>query len=76
MLNYKPISVDRARVEYFRTIKAVKSAENGIERDRARTSQRRATQVLQNAQRIERNRKQSIERAKKRRRIDWNVAVY
>ena len=76
MLNYKPISVDRARVEYFRTIEAVKLAENEIERDRARTSQRRATQVLQNAQRIERNRKQSMERAKKRRRIDWNVDVY
>lgn len=73
MLHYKPISVDRARVQYFQAVDAVRFAENEIERDKARTGQRKATQVLQHAQRIERSRKESIARAKKRRRVDWNL---
>jgi hypothetical protein len=32
--------------------------------------------VLQNAQRMERNRKDMQARAKQRRRVDWNVAVF
>jgi len=76
MLNYKPISVDRARVQYFQAIDAVKSAEGARERDIAKSGQRKATQVLQNAQRLERNRKDMQARAKQRRRVDWNVAVF
>jgi len=76
MLNYKPITVERARVQYFQAVNDVNQAEGSIERDKARTAQRRATQVLQNAMRIDRNKKEAQARAKKRRRIDWNVAVY
>ncbi len=76
MLHYKPISVDRARMQYFRAVDAVKFAENGIERDKAKSGQRKATLVLQNAQRIARNHKAARERAKLRRRVDWNVAVF
>ncbi len=73
MLHYKPISVDRARMQYFQAVDAVKFAGNEIERDKAKSGQRKATQVLQNAQRIDRNRKESIARAKTRRRVDWNL---
>ena len=76
MLNYKPISVDRARVQYFQAVNDVNQAVGGIERDKARSAQRRATQVLQNAQRIDRIKKEAQARAKKRRRVDWNVAVF
>jgi hypothetical protein len=54
----------------------VNQAVGGIERDKARSAQRRATQLLQNAQRIDRNKKEAQARAKKRRRVDWNVAVF
>ncbi|MBT4126506.1 MAG: hypothetical protein HOE43_08940 [Chloroflexi bacterium] len=76
MLNYKPISVDRARVQYFQAIEAVRAAENNIDRDRAKSGQRKATQVLQHAQRMERTKKDQQARAKQRRRVDWNVAVF
>ena len=75
-MNYKPISVERARVRYYQAVNEVKVAPNGIERDRARDSQRKATNVLQHAQRMHRTRKASLERAKQRRRVDWNVAVF
>ena len=76
MLHYKPISVERARMQYFQAVNDVNFATNEIERDKARSTKRRATQTLQNAQRIERNRKESLARAKTRRRHDWNVAVF
>lgn len=76
MLNYKPISVERARVQYFQVVNDVNQAVGGIERDKARKAQRKATQILQNAQRIDRNKKEAQARAKKRRRVDWNVAVF
>ena len=76
MLNYKPISVDRARVQYFQAIEAVRAAENNIDRDRAKSGQRKATQVLPHAQRMERTQKDQQARAKQRRRVDWNVAVF
>lgn len=60
-------------MQYFQAVDAVRFAESGIERDKARSGQRKATQVLQNAQRIERNRKESLARAKSRRRVDWNL---
>ncbi len=75
MLHYKPISVDRARMQYFRAVQEVKFAGNEIERDKAKSGQRMATMTLQNAQRIDRNRKDAIKRAKSRRRVDWNVAL-
>ncbi|MDA1280618.1 MAG: hypothetical protein O3B95_11390 [Chloroflexi bacterium] len=76
MLNHKPISVERARMAYLRSMADINFAENGIERDKARTSHRRATQVLQNAQRMERNQQAARANARRRRRIDWNVAVF
>ncbi|MCZ6539417.1 MAG: hypothetical protein O6922_06290 [Chloroflexi bacterium] len=76
MINFKPISVDRARVQYFQALNDVKFSSNGIERERAREIHRKATFVLQHAQRMERTRKASLERAKQRRRVDWNVAVF
>ena len=75
MLHYKPITVERARMQYFQAANDVNYATNEIERDKARSAKRRATQTLQNAQRIDRNRKESIARAKPRRRVDWNVAL-
>ncbi|MBN4064258.1 hypothetical protein JYU04_00825 [Dehalococcoides mccartyi] len=76
MLHQKPISVDRARMQYFRAVEAVKFSENGIERDKAKSVQRKATVTLQNSQRIARNEKAARLNAKKRRRVDWNVAVF
>ena len=76
MLNYKPISVDRARMQYFKAVDAVRSAEGGRQRDDAKSGQRKATQVLQHAQPMEINRKDMQARAKQRRRVDWNVAVF
>lgn len=76
MLNYKPISVDRARMQYFQAVEAVKFAGNEIERDVAKSGMRKATQVLQHAQRMDRNNKVAMARAKTRRRVDWNVAVF
>lgn len=75
MLHYKPITVERARMQYFQAVNDVNYATNEIERDKARSAKRRATQTLQNAQRIDRNRKDSIARAKTRRRVDWNIAL-
>ncbi len=63
-------------MKYFQAVETVKFAENGIERDKAKSGQRQATQVLQNAQRIERNQKSARDLAKRRRRVDWNVAVF
>lgn len=76
MLNFKPISVDRARVQYFQTMNQSKFASTQIERDIARDDHRKATQTLQHAQRMDRNHKAEIKRAKQRRRVDWNVAVF
>jgi hypothetical protein len=75
MLHNKPISVDRARMQYFQALEAVKIADNEIERDRAKSGQRRANQMLQNAQRVDRNNKNALKLAKSRRRVDWNVAL-
>jgi len=75
MLNYKPISVERARVKYFQAVNEVRFAVGQMERDRARTEQRKSEKVLQHAQRIERGRKESMGRARRRRRMDWNIAV-
>jgi hypothetical protein len=61
---------------HFRTVDTVRLAATGIERDLTKIDQRKATQVLQHAQRIERNRQVSLKRAKARRRVDWNVAVF
>ena len=61
---------------YFRTVDAVRLAAIGIERDLVKIDQRKATQVLQHSQRIERDRQVSLKRAKARRRVDWNVAVF
>ncbi len=76
MLHYKPISVDRARARYFQAMNQVKFASSEIERDRARETHRTATNVLQIAQRMDRTRNAEIKRAKQRRRVDWNVAVF
>ncbi len=76
MINYKPVSVDRARVRYFQALNEIKAAANEIERDRAREIHRKASLVLQHSQRMDRTRKASIDRAKKRRRVNWNVAVF
>jgi hypothetical protein len=73
MLHQKPLSVDRARMQYFQAVQAVNTAPNGIERDRARSAQRKATQMLQNSQRIERGAKAARALAKSRRRVDWNL---
>jgi hypothetical protein len=54
----------------------VKSAEGQHDLDRARETHRKATLVLQHAQRMDRNRQLSIKQAKQRRRVDWNVAVF
>ena len=75
-MNYRPISVDRARVRYFQAVSEVKFASTEIGRERARETHRQATQALQHAQRMDRTRKASFERAKQRRRVDWNVAVF
>ena len=75
MLHQKPISVERARMQYFRAVNDVNVATNEIERDKARSSKRKATQVLQNSQRLERNFKVTMARTKSRRRHDWNVAL-
>jgi hypothetical protein len=63
-------------MQYFQAVDAVRLAENGIEREKAKSGQRQARQALQNAQRIDRNRKVALVRAKTRRRVDWNVAVF
>lgn len=63
-------------MQYFQAADAVRFAENGIEREKAKSAQRQAKQILQNAQRIDRNRKEALTRAKSRRRVDWNVAVF
>jgi hypothetical protein len=76
MLNNKPISVDRARMRYFQAVDAVKQAEGGRERDIAKSGQRKAVQILERAQRMDRNNKAAMAMAKKRRRVDWNVAVF
>ena len=73
---FKPISIERARVQYFRATNEVRFAVGEIERDRAREIRRKAVLILQNAQRIGRNRTAEINRAKQRRRVDWNVAVF
>ena len=75
MLHNKPISVERARMQYFQAVNAVNYATNEIERDKAKSTKRQATRILQNSQRIERNFKASIAQAKSRRRHDWNVAL-
>jgi hypothetical protein len=75
MLHNKPVSVERARMQYFQAVNAVNFATNEIERDKAKSTKRRATQTLQNSQRIERNFKASVAHAKTRRRHDWNVAL-
>ncbi len=76
MLHYKPITVERARVQYFRAVDEIRFAGNEIERDRAKSVKRKAAQMLQNAMRIERNQKDARKRARTRRRVDWNVAVF
>ena len=76
MINYTPISVERARVQYFQAVNGVKFAANEIERERARETRRKATLVLQHAQRMDRTQKVSLARAIQRRRVDWNVAVF
>ena len=76
MFNYKPISVDRARVQYFQSMHQFNAASTGIERDIARDNHRQATRTLKHAQRTDRNHKAEYKRAKERRRVDWNVAVF
>jgi hypothetical protein len=61
---------------YFRAHNAVNTAATEMERDMARTEKRKATQVLQHAQRKERGRQVELKQAKSRRRVDWNVAVF
>jgi len=75
-VNYKPISVDRARVRYFLALGDVKRSSNQIERDRSREIFQKAKLILQQAQRMDRTQKAAQQRAKKRRRLDWNVAVF
>ena len=70
MLHQKPLSVDRARMQYFQ---AVNTAPNAIARDRARSAQRKATQMLKNSQRSERGAKAARALAKSRHRVDWNL---
>ena len=76
MLNYKPISVESARVHYFQALGEVSATEGQRQADQARENHRKAILILQNAHRMDRNRKLSIKRAQKRRRVDWNVAVF
>lgn len=73
MLHQKPLSVDRTRMQYFQAVQAVNLAENGIERDRARSAQRTGMQMLQNSQRIQRGEKAARALAKSGRRVDWNL---
>ena len=73
MLHQKPLSVDRSRMQYFQAVQAVNLAENGIERDRARSAQRTGMQMLQNSQRIQRGEKAARALAKSGRRVDWNL---
>ena len=76
MLYYKPITVERARVNYFRSMNDVNYATDEIERDRARSNHRKDLQILQNAQWIQRNRDEAAKRTVRRRRIDWNTPVF
>ncbi len=76
MLHQKPISIDRARMQYFQAVDAVKFAGNEIERDVAKSGKRRAEQALERAQRTDRSNKAALKLAKSRRRVDWNVAVF
>ncbi|MDA0597040.1 MAG: hypothetical protein O2921_08540 [Chloroflexi bacterium] len=73
MLHQKPLSVDRTRMQYFQAVQAVNLAENGIERDRARSAQRKGMQMLQNSQRIQRGEKAARALAKSCRRVYWNL---
>ena len=65
MLNYKPISVESARVHYFQALGEVSATEGQRQADQARENHRKATLILQNAHRMDRNRKLSIKRAQK-----------
>jgi hypothetical protein len=76
MLHQKPITVERARMQYFQAVDAIKFAGNEIERDIAKSGKRKAEQILQRAQRMDRTNKAAQKLAKSRRRVDWNVAVF
>ena len=54
----------------------VSATEGQRQADQARENHRKATLILQNAHRMDRNRKLSIKQAQKRRRVDWNVAAF
>jgi len=42
MLLYKPITVERVRMQYFQTVNDVNYATNEFEREKAKTTKRRA----------------------------------
>jgi hypothetical protein len=62
-------------MQYFQAVNAVNVATNEIERDKTKSTKRRATKTLQNSQRLEKNFKVSTTQAKFRRRHGWNVAL-
>jgi hypothetical protein len=63
-------------MQYFRAVEAIRFAENGIERDKAKAEKRRTEKVLQHSLRTDRNNKVALKLAKTRRRVDWNVMVF